>query len=56
MDRYYVKQLTRTHGAPNWVVYERTEKGTRAVCLCYEESDARRIMRLLIQDDNEQGQ
>jgi hypothetical protein len=49
--RYYIKEINRTHGAPNWAIYERTEAGTHAVCLCYDEQLARRIMRLLLSDD-----
>ena len=58
--RYYIKELHRTappaggtarFGAPNWVVYERIDKGARTVCLCYEQSTAEHILRLLISDD-----
>jgi hypothetical protein len=54
---YYIKQFARPRGAPSWVIYERLESGTggvyqiRAVCVCYNESTALRIMRLLITDD-----
>lgn len=45
--KYYIKLLDRKGGAPNWAVYERTEAGTRAIALCYDEETARLIMRLM---------
>jgi hypothetical protein len=48
--RYYVKRVDRGAGAPNWAIYERLPHGNVAVCLCYTESMARHIMRLLAAD------
>lgn len=52
-QRYYVKHTMHpADNQPNWIVYERTEIGPRAIALCYREDDALRIARLLTQDES----
>jgi hypothetical protein len=51
--KYYVKHLDRAkgaigaYGAPNWCIYERLPQGSNAVCQCYDEAMAQRIIGLL---------